>query len=85
MQGYWGLAVRNTPENGGRRELKTKHGLRVLGVGPVGGRVRRRGDGGHWASDGRRRVSGWGRGGAGPRGVRRGACVGPMRQALLGG
>ena len=48
MQGYWGLEVRNTPENGGRRELKTKHGkvgLRVLGVGPVG--VRRRGDGGH--------------------------------------
>lgn len=50
MQGYWGLEVRNTPENGGRRELKTKHGkgaLRVLGVGPVGAPKR-----GWWASDG---------------------------------
>lgn len=66
MQGYWGLEGRNTPENGGRRELKTKHGLRVLGVGPVG--VRRRGDGGIRR---RRRVSGWGL----AWGVRRGACV----------
>lgn len=82
MQGYWGLEVRNTPENGGRRELKTKHGkvgLRVLGVGPAGGRGRRRGDGGHQTGDAGCRD------GDGGRGVRRGACVGPMRQALLGG